>query len=198
MLFLVFAACTNKAVGTKTKAAAAKTVPTATKTAATTYQVDSGTLNWTGSKALGSSHQGTINISKGTLGITENRQITTGNFTIDMTSITNTDLPSGQGKEKLEGHLKSGDFFDIAQFPTGSFDIVKIESVTGVSGVSHNVTGNLTLKGVKKSITVPANITVSGGKISAVTPSFTIDRTAWGIQYGSCLLYTSPSPRDRG
>jgi len=147
--------------------------------------MDSGTLNWTGSKALGSSHQGTINVSKGTLGLTTDGKITTGNFTIDMTSITNTDLAVGQGKEKLEGHLKAGDFFDVAKFPTGSFTILKVEPVKGTPSITHNVTGNLTLKGVKKSITIPANIAMVGGKITAVTSSFTIDRTAWGIQYGS-------------
>ena len=51
--------------------------------------------------------------------------------------------------------------------------------------VTHNVKGNLTLKGTKKSITIPANISVAGGKVSAVTPSFTINRTEWGISYGS-------------
>lgn len=185
MLLLVFAACTNKAIGTKTTATKAQTVPISTGTTFTTYQMDSGTLNWTGSKAIGSAHQGTIHLSKGTLGVTAGGQIATGNFTIDMASITNTDLPAGQGKEKLEGHLKSKDFFDVAQFPTGAFEISKVEPVRGVPSVTHNITGNLSLKGVKKRITIPTAIAVTGGKITALTPSFTIDRTAWGIQYGS-------------
>ena len=102
-----------------------------------------------------------------------------------MNSITNTDMKEGQGKEKLEGHLKAGDFFDVAKFPTGSFQITQVEPVKGIANVTHNVTGNLTLKGVKKSVTIPATISVAGGKVTAVSPSFTIDRTEWGIQYGS-------------
>ena len=184
MVFIAFAACTNKAIGTKAKTAEAQKVSTSVRTS-TTYQMESGSLNWTGSKLVGSGHQGTINLSKGSLGVTAAGQITSGNFTIDMASITNTDLKAGQGKEKLEGHLKAKDFFDVAKFPTGSFDIVKVERVTDIPAVTHNVTGNLTLKGLKKSITIPANISVAGGKVNAVTPSFTIDRTAWGIQYGS-------------
>ena len=176
MLLLAFAACTNKALGTKTTATKAQTVPTIKGATFTTYQMDNGTLNWTGSKAIGSAHLGTINISKGTLGLSTDGQIATGDFTIDMASITCTDLQVGQGKEKLEGHLKAKDFFDVAQFPIGAFEILKVELVTGVPAVTHNITGNLTLKGVKKSITIPANIAMAGG----------------------CLLYTSPSPRDRG
>ena len=185
MVFLAFVACNNKTTGTKAKTATAQATPTTAITKATTYQLNSGILNWTGSKALGSAHQGTIYLSKGTLGVTAGGKITTGNFTIDMNSITNTDMKEGQGKEKLEGHLKAGDFFDVAKFPTGSFQITQVEPVKGIANVTHNVTGNLTLKGVKKSVTIPATISVAGGKVTAVSPSFTIDRTEWGIQYGS-------------
>jgi len=185
MVFLAFQACNNKAAGTKVKTGKAQAPTTTSMTTSTTYQVNSGTLNWTGSKALGGAHQGTINISNGTVGITEDGKITTGNFTIDMNSITCTDLTADQGKEKLAGHLKSGDFFDVAKFPTGSFHITNVAPAKGTPNVTHIVTGNLTLKGVKRSITIPANISVAGGKVSAVSPSFTIDRTEWGIQYGS-------------
>jgi len=158
MILLAFQACNNKATGTKAKTGTAQATPTTSLAKATTYQLNSGILNWTGSKALGSAHQGTINISQGTIGVTAGGKITTGNFMIDMNSITNTDMKAGQGKEKLEGHLKAGDFYVI---------------------------GNLTLKGIKKTITIPATIAVGGGNVTAVSPSFTIDRTEWGIQYGS-------------
>jgi len=185
MVFLAFAACKNKAKGTAAKTEAAKEAPKTTITEFTTYPVNSGTLNWIGSKAIGDSHQGTIQISDGKLGVGADGQIKAGSFTIDMASITNTDLEAGKGKEKLEGHLKNADFFDVGQFPTGTFNIIKVEPVSGVTDVTHNITGNLTLKGVKKSITIPANIAIANGKISAVTPSFTINRTDWGIKYGS-------------
>lgn len=185
MVFLAFAACKDKAKGTPVKAKEAKTAPTSTVSEFTTYQVNSGSMNWTGSKAIGSSHQGTIQISGGKLGISADKQIKAGNFTIDMNSIACTDLKAGEGKEKLEGHLKNEDFFDVAKFPTGTFNIIKVESTTGVPDVTHNITGNLTLKGIKKTVTIPANIAILNGKVSAVTPSFSINRTDWGIKYGS-------------
>ena len=128
--------------------------------------------------------QGTIALSNGKLEVA-NGAIKGGMFEIDMASITNTDLEAGKGKEKLEGHLKAPDFFDVAQFPTGSFQIVEVTPATGVADVTHNVKGNLTLKGIEKSITIPANIAVMGDKLTAVTPSFTINRTDWDIKYGS-------------
>lgn len=157
---------------------------TTTASAASAYTVADGSLKWIGAKALGSSHEGTINVSNGNLSV-NNGQVTGGTFTIDMNSINNTDQEAGSGKEKLEGHLKNADFFDTGKFPTGTFTITGVAPVSGDANVSHNVTGNLKLKGVEKSITIPAKIMVNGGKVSASTPTFTINRTDWGIQYGS-------------
>ena len=102
VLFLTFSACSNRAGKIKATAAAAQKAATPSATTVTTYQLDSGTLNWIGSKALGSAHQGTINIAMGKLGLTVDGKIATGAFTIDMTSITCTDLKVEEGKEKLE------------------------------------------------------------------------------------------------
>ena len=183
LVFLAFACKGDKATGVKAVTGAAEKAAKQV-TQAAVYKLDSGKLNWVGSKALGDSHSGTINLSNGKLAVA-NGALQAGDFMIDMASITCTDLEAGKGKEKLEGHLKAPDFFDVAQFPTGSFEITSVTPATGVPDVTHNVKGNLTLKGTKKSITIPANISVAGGKVSAVTPSFTINRTEWGITYGS-------------
>ena len=99
-------------------------------------------------------------------------------------------MKAGEGKEDLEGHLKTGDFFETEKFPTGQFVITKVAPASGQPNVTHNITGNLTLKGVTKSVTFPANVIAAGNKISAVTPAFKINRTEWGIKYGSGLLGT--------
>ncbi len=184
LIFIAFGACKNKAEGTKATTGAAKTAPDTQVTDFTTYRMNSGTLKWVGSKAIGDSHQGTINLSNGKLAVA-GQDVKAGDFEIDMGSIAVTDLEAGKGKEKLEGHLKNEDFFNVGEFPKGMFQIVEVTPVSGVQDVTHNVTGNLTLKGIKKSITFPASIAVMGDKISAVSPSFTINRTDWGIKYGS-------------
>ena len=183
LLVLLAFACKNDTKSTKAvTTAAAEKAPQVTQS--TVYKLDSGKLTWTGSKALGSSHTGTIDIPKGKLAVASNA-VQAGDFMIDMASITNTDMEAGQGKEKLEGHLKAPDFFDVAQFPSSLFEITSVTPATGVADVTHNVKGNLTIKGIKKSVTIPANIAVMDNKVSVVTPSFTINRTDWGISYGS-------------
>ena len=84
---------------------------------------------------------------------------------------------------KLEGHLKSADFFDVEVHPTASFEVISSEP-SDAEGTTHNVKGNLTMKSITKEITFPANISFEGDQLTA-TGTFTIDRTQWDVQYGS-------------
>jgi len=174
--------------GKKVEATDAKATPAespANQTDINSFAVDNGTINWTGSKLVGtSSHNGTIDINSGELKVMGDK-IVGGTFTVDMASINNLDLEAGKGKEKLEGHLKSPDFFDVAQFPTATFELTEATPVSGQEDITHNVTGNMTIRGISKSITIPANIAIMDNKLTAVTPSFKIDRTQWGVQYRS-------------
>ena len=111
-----------------------------------------------------------------------------GQFVVDMKSITNTDLEAGKGKEKLEGHLKSADFFDVAQHGRATFVITGSKPATGEGDATHTITGNLTIKGISKSVSIPVNVAVVENKLTAVTPAFVIDRTQWGVQYGSSSI----------
>lgn len=151
-------------------------------------QTDASSIEWIGGKLVGNDeHSGTINISDGRLAV-EGDAITAGSFTIDMNSLTVTDLDEASGKTKLEGHLKNEDFFETQTYPTAKFEITSVEPVTGEAGVTHRLTGNLEMKGVSKQVTLPANVTLSGNTITANTPPFEIDRQDWGIQYGSGAL----------
>ncbi|HEU4497379.1 MAG TPA: YceI family protein, partial [Flavobacterium sp.] len=62
-------------------------------------------INWIGKKVTGS-HEGTIQLKSGAL-VFKSNKLAGGSFTVDMGSIEVTDLKAGQGKEKLEGHLKA-------------------------------------------------------------------------------------------
>ncbi len=79
----------------------------------------------------------------------------------------------------LTTHLKSPDFFDVKQHPTAKFESTTIEP--GADG-KVNVTGNLTLLGVTKPITMPATVSTEGGL--KLTAEFSIDRTEFGMTYG--------------
>lgn len=140
--------------------------------------VDKSTVTWVGKKITGQ-HDGTIALQSGKL-IMENNALTGGVFTIDMTTINCQDL-SGGGKEKLEGHLKSDDFFGVATYPTATFMITDVASKA--SG-EYNVSGNITIKGVTKPISFTTQMSEKDGKMMA-TADITIDRTEFGIRYGS-------------
>jgi len=181
-------ACKNQPEGEKAKVGEAKEVA-ATPSAAKTFEITSGTVYWTGTK-VGGQHSGTINVGKGQLSTTGGN-IASGEFAIDMSSIKNTDIEDDEGKAKLVGHLSSPDFFNVGDHPYGNFKIVSVEAVSGSETATHNITGNLTLKGITKSVTIPAMVVISGNSINAVAPKFTINRTDWDIKYGSGLIGTA-------
>ncbi len=153
---------------------------------ATAYTViaDKSTVTWKGFKPTGT-HNGTIAISKGKMDLSGD-DLVGGKFMIDMNSIVNLDLPQegDYGAPKLEGHLKAADFFDVAQFPTATFEITNVVKNEG----KVNVTGNLTAKGITKSITIPATFAVANGFVTFKSDTFKIDRTAFGIEYKSTKL----------
>lgn len=155
------------------------TQPTADDTKAT-YKVNvaDSKVSWTGEKIAGT-HIGTINVSEGALEFDGDR-LTGGSFVIDMNSIVDTDL-QGEYKEKLEGHLKSDDFFGVASYPTSQFKITGVKS-TGKN--KYDITGDITIKGTTQKITFPAVIEVDGNKVTA-TSIITVDRSKFNVKYGS-------------
>ncbi|MEO7264700.1 MAG: YceI family protein [Ferruginibacter sp.] len=152
------------------------------------YSIDSSSIvTWTGSKPTGK-HTGTFHVKEGNITV-NNNNISAGNFTIDVTSLTNNDLAADpENKGKLEGHLKSPDFFDIAKYPTARFEITSVEPYTSdgtnksPGNFTHLIKGNLSLKDSTKNISVPAKVTVDANSLTA-SADFNIDRTTWGMNY---------------
>jgi len=134
---------------------------------------------WNGYKVTGS-HTGTINIKSGDLEFDGDRLVG-GNFEIDMTSIVVTDL-SGEYKGKLEGHLKSADFFGVEKHPTATFNITKVVS-RGTPG-DYKIIGDLTIKDITKEIKFLANLKDEGSKTKA-TAEVIVDRSEFNVRYGS-------------
>lgn len=181
----------KKAEGEKaTVAEAAEVAVTSGKTLA--VDLSSSVINWEGAKPSGT-HTGTMNLSEGSIAM-EGNDLTGGSFTIDMNSITNTDM-EGDSKTNLENHLKGfaegkeDHFFDVAKHPTGKFEITKVSKVTGDETATHLIYGNLTLKGITKEVGFKALIGIGTERIEVTTPPFTIDRTQWGVNYGSKTVF---------
>ena len=132
-------------------------------------------IEWTARKVTGK-HNGTVGIKEGTLKIKDGILLG-GNFTVDMTTIVVTDL-TGEYKGKLEGHLKSADFFGVEKFPEASIKFTKVIP-RGIPG-EYKVTANLTIKGITKEIKF--NASAKDGMGSA---SIKVDRSEFDIRYGS-------------
>ena len=162
----------------------AKTI-TPDVSASASYNVNAAEsmVSWAGSKIAGT-HTGTLKVSNGTISMDKGK-VTGGNFTIDMASLTCTDLKAGEGKEDLEGHLKAPDFFDVAAHPTATFTISKVAELAGDADANSLVYGNLKIKGVEKEIAFKAMINDKGQGVRVTSPEFGINRTDFGIKYGS-------------
>ncbi|MEI7471905.1 MAG: YceI family protein [Chitinophagaceae bacterium] len=155
----------------------------------TSYSTDSSSLvTWTGTKPTGT-HIGSFHLKEGSLTVKDNN-LTAGTITIDINSLVNLDLPVEE-KPKLEGHLKSPDFFDVAKYPTAKFEITSVAAFTYDSltmkdlvmkAATHIIKGNLTLKDSTKNISFPAKVSITNEKIRAAA-DFNIDRTQWGMNY---------------
>ncbi len=141
-------------------------------------KTDKSKVVWKGYKVTGS-HEGTISIQSGFLTFNESKLVG-GEVVIDMTTLGSTDL-QGEYKGKLDGHLKSDDFFGVENHPTAT---LVFTNVTASGKNSYNVTGDLTIKGKTNPITFA--ISIYGNKATA---SLKVDRTKYDVRYGSTSFF---------
>lgn len=147
--------------------------------------VEASQVTWKGYKVTGS-HEGTIDLKNGSFEI-ENDRIIGGSFTLDMTSIKNTDMPAGTGKN-LVRHLESDDFFSVKTHPTAQF--VVTSSTTASMERSFNITGDLTIKGITHPISFVAHIEdTKKGMVCAA--QLKVDRTLYDVKYGSGKFFSN-------
>ena len=180
LLVVVFASVLTAFTGIKKeKTAINEAVAVENSVAVNNVDVEASVLTWKGSKPTGS-HNGTVALQSGDL-VVENGTLTQGVFVVDMNTITNTDMAGSDGAAQIEGHLKAADFFDVAQYPTSKFVITSVVEEEG----KLSVTGNLTIKAITKSITIPATLSTEDGISTFKSDVFTIDRTDFNVKYGS-------------
>jgi len=132
---------------------------------------EGSSIEFVGSKVTGS-HRGGFKKFDGQLAVADGHLAGAGSkVVIDTTSIwTDTD--------RLTGHLKSPDFFDVAQMPTATFETTSVAD----QGTNTFITGTLTLHGVTKQISFPAQVQVADDAVS-LKAEFAINRFDFGIRY---------------
>ncbi len=137
-------------------------------------------INWKGFKPTGE-HYGTIMLKNGNFNVKGN-QITGGEFTIDMTTIIDLDMPADdEYNAKLVKHLKSEDFFGVDKHPTANFKITKIEK----KGDKSLIHGDLTIKNKTNPVSFLASVDISNDGLTLKSETFKIDRSKWEIKYKS-------------
>ncbi len=169
--------CGSKVEQSNTEVAEQLSIQIPSNTESLSLDTENSVLNWQGMKITGASHEGTAAITDGALFV-DGQEPTGGDFIIDMTQMTNLDQ-DGSSSEQLLGHLKSEDFFDIAQYPSARIQLTK---VTPSIKRNFKVEADLTIKGNTNPISFDAEINVEEKTANA---QFSIDRTLWDVRYGS-------------
>jgi polyisoprenoid-binding protein YceI len=178
-LLFVLAACDADPAKGKVKASVGEAVTApatapAAGSAKYTFSNNDSKLQFVGAKVTGK-QDGAFGTFNGTIdlvdGKPEQSRVTAD---IDTTSLS-------ADNDKLSGHLKSPDFFDVAKYPKARFVSTAIVPTPG-GPATHDVTGNLELRGITKSITFPATIKVGANALD-IDAEFAINRKDFGIVY---------------
>lgn len=144
-------------------------------------------VEWKGYKVFKSentSHFGTITFESGDVTVKKGK-LESGKFVADMNSLTSVDLKEdAENLGKLNGHLKSGDFFETEKFPTASYEITKVTPSTE-GDYNTLLDGNLTIKGISKPVQFKANVSVNSGVVSIATEPKDIMREEFGVKFQS-------------
>ncbi len=171
-LVLLFSACGD--VGDAPQAQTGDAVAvTASAGEALPIDTAQSEINWKAAKVT-RAHDGGFHAFEGSITVADGA-VTGVAVTIDMNSVwTDTD--------RLTGHLKNEDFFEVETYPTATFEASDIVSSPDSTGATHLVTGNLTMHGETHGVTFPATLNVTDQRVD-VAADFIINRRDWNINY---------------
>lgn len=142
---------------------------------ALTINPENSKISFIGSKVTGK-HDGGFNQFTGTIKVVNAKpEESTVSVDIDMASVY-TDA------EGLTEHLQTGDFFEVGKYPRSTFVSTKIVPDSAKGANAYMVTGDLEMRGVKKSVTFPAAIVIGDSDVT-VNAEFAINRKDFGILY---------------
>jgi len=131
-------------------------------------------IDWLGKKVTGE-HSGHISFESGQLKF-DGKKLASGEFKVDMNSITCTDISNEEYNANLVGHLKSDDFFGVDKHAYSTLKTTNVQSTSD----GYKITANLTIKGKTNAVSFKA--TTKEDKLIGVIK---IDRTLYDVRYGS-------------
>ncbi|MGJ3235903.1 YceI family protein [Marivirga sp.] len=211
LAIILAVACTSNPKGDEAKVSEAEEVSQA-EGMEISVSSDEADMEFVGTKPTGR-HYGNIALTDGSITIKDGKVTGGKFvFDLNQITITDL-KDDKENHDKLVGHLQSDDFFDAKNHPQVTFELVSVKSLNPektadnydsyqddmeqpaedekimelpqfeLEGATHEVTGNLTMRGKTLAITVPAKIEVADNGVQAFT-NFSIDRTKWGLMYG--------------
>lgn len=146
---------------------------------------ESSSVRWTGKKITGDSHSGTVDIKSADLSVSEGK-LASVNFVMDMTTIKDLSVNDAEKKAKLEGHLKSADFFGVDAHPEASFTMTRSE----MGSFKGTIFGDLTIKGQTHEVKADVVVSQSGTTELVASGTMFFDRTLFDVKYNSGTIFT--------
>lgn len=145
-----------------------------------TVNAEKSRIDWIGSKKA-DFHTGFFPIKSGSVSVDAGK-LKGGKFVIDLAGVKVTDAGGG---DRLTGHLKSPDFFDVAKNAEATFEIT---SVNYTSATAADVAGTLSIKGLSVPVKFVANVRSADDKGFFAQAFLSIDRTLLGVNYGAGMV----------
>ena len=139
------------------------------------FDTNSSKIKWYGKEFSGKQHYGSLSLTKAVIKMKDGL-IISGTFIVNMESLNVLDL-TGEWKEKLEGHLRSDDFFSVEKFNTAKLIIEK--SVLLKDG-THEINGQLTIKGITLPTTFKLYTNNDGAEAKMI-----FDRSKYDVRFRS-------------
>jgi rhodanese-related sulfurtransferase len=138
-------------------------------------------VQWSG-RNMNSIHTGTLKIKEGQIDLADGA--VQGTIVIDMNSITDTDLADPTWNKMLVAHLKSGDFFETATYPTTKIIIKQSKRMAedGCGNPNFALTADVTIKDVTRELAFPASVIVEEDGTLKAHAHFDFDRTLWNVK----------------
>lgn len=134
-------------------------------------------IGWVG-KSIDDAHRGKIQLDSARVEV-QDGSVRSIMVVADMRSISVEDITDPEDAGHFVDHIANADFFEVDKFPTARFVSTKVERA---ADGTYAVTGDLTIKAVTRPVSFTAKSAADGGSLQA---TLAIDRTAYGIVYGS-------------
>ena len=134
-------------------------------------------------KSESTGHIGVVTLKSGEITIKDGK-LESGKFVADMSTLTSVDLKDDpENLNKLNGHLKSDEFFDVAKYPTTTYEITKVIEAPSEGDYNTILEGNLTIKGITKPVKFNANVKMDGDVVKIATQPTDISREEFGVVF---------------